>query len=232
MNSIKINNMVVYSPDSSNNLIDYVINKKKILIAINAEKILNANKKLKKIINNNIGYPDGFGAVLAMRKKGLIESKKIPGCELWLEFVNKFYMTKSFYIIGSTNTVINKTVTKLKKQFKGINILNYRDGYIKSNKEKDTLCNDVSILKPDIVLVAMGTPCQEYFMCELHSKHKATYIGLGGSFDIYVGNLNRAPSFFIEKNLEWLYRLFKEPKRITRQIKLIKFIALLYLNKL
>ena len=219
MKSIKINNMVVYSPDSSDNLIDYVINKKKILIAINAEKILNANEKLKKIVNNNIGYPDGFGAVLALRKKGLTQSKKIPGCELWLEFVNKFYMTKSFYIIGSTNTVIKKTIIKLKKQFKGINILNYRDGYIKSNKEKDILCNDISFLKPDIVLVAMGTPFQEYFMYELHSRHKAIYIGLGGSFDIYAGNLNRAPSFFIKKNLEWLYRLYKQPKRIIRQIK-------------
>ena len=224
--------MTVYSPNSSNNLIDYAINKKKILIAINAEKILTNNKKLKSIINSNIGYPDGFGAVIAMRKKGLIKAKKIPGCELWLDIVSKYYLTKSFYLIGSTNKVINETVVKLKKQFKGINILNYRDGFIKSNKEQKELYEDVVNCKPDVVLVAMGSPLQEHFMYELHSKYKAVYIGLGGSFDIYNGDLMRAPTCFIDYNLEWLYRLYKQPRRIVRQVKLVKFIILLYLNKL
>jgi UDP-N-acetyl-D-mannosaminouronate:lipid I N-acetyl-D-mannosaminouronosyltransferase len=77
------------------------------------------------------------------------------------------------------------------------------------------------------VFVAMGSPKQEYLMEKLHQKHKATYQGLGGSFDVYTGAVKRAPKWWLENNLEWAFRLFKEPSRIKRQIHLIRFLILL-----
>ena len=67
---------------------------------------------------------------------------------------------------------------------------------------------------------------------ELGQHHKATYVGLGGSFDIYIGDLKRAPKWWIKNNLEWAYRLLKQPTRIKRQIFLIPFLYKLLLRRL
>ena len=211
-------------------ILKYIENKKTILIAMNAEKILKEEEYLKKIVNENIGYPDGIGAVMALKSKG-IDAVKIPGCELWLNIIEKFRKEKSFYLIGSTKNVITNTVEKLKKEYPNINILGYRNGFLNEN-DKSELKNELLKLKPDIIFVAQGSPRQEYLMAELFKTHPAIYMGLGGSFDIYAGVKKRAPKIFIAMHLEWLYRLLKEPIRIKRQIHLIKFFLLLKLGKL
>ena len=226
----EISGIRTYCFKSKKELLEYVFDKKNILIAINAEKILNDSAELKNIINNNIGYPDGIGAVWALKKKGF-KVEKIPGVELWLDIIRQYSSSKSFYFIGASDEVINETINKLKTDFPEINILNYRNGYLTVG-EKELLTKDLINKKPDVVFVAMGTPKQEYLMDELLKAHPALYMGLGGSFDVYCGKLNRAPKVFLKLKLEWLYRLLKEPTRIRRQIKIIKFLFLLKLNKL
>lgn len=230
MQQIKLLNKSIYTFKDRNELLDYISDKKKILIAMNAEKIIKDDLRLTAIINSNIGYPDGIGVVWALRKKGFYV-EKIAGVELWLEIIKKFKSNKNFYLIGSTGTVINKTVKKLKKDFPGINILNFSNGFL-NNSEKGHLIKDVSEKKPDVVFIAMGTPKQEYFMEELFSIHPALFMGLGGSFDVYCGVMKRAPKILIKFNVEWLYRLLREPSRIVRQMYLIKFIFFLFRNKI
>jgi UDP-N-acetyl-D-mannosaminouronate:lipid I N-acetyl-D-mannosaminouronosyltransferase len=229
-NKSTINDVTIYSFVSKDDFLDYIKDIKKILVAINAEKILNNNIKLKQIINENIGYTDGVGAVMALKQKGF-SAIKIPGSEFWLDIINKYHTTKSFYLIGSTQVIIDNTVKKLKKEYPNISILGYRDGFIKNN-EKEELKQALTTLKPDIVYVAQGTPRQEFLMDELIKVHPALYMGLGGSFDIYGGYKKRAPKLFLDLHLEWLYRLLKEPTRISRQISLVKFLLLLKLNRL
>ena len=226
-----LNGVKTFVPKSPQDLIDFAVNHKKTLIAVNAEKILHATAMTKNFINNNIGYPDGIGAVWALNKKGFKNAIKIPGCELWLDIISHTYKNKTFYLVGGKQNVIEETVKKLKKDFKGINILNYRNGYIKNEFEKTDLINDIINLKPDIVFVAMGSPKQEILMEEIQKRYKATYQGLGGSFDIYTGYLKRAPQFWVKYNLEWAYRLITQPSRIKRQIFLLQFLLLLKLNK-
>lgn len=201
-----------------------------ILIAINAEKIMLPDDKLKELVNENIGYPDGVGAVLALKKRGE-QAGKIAGAEFWLDIVREFYTSKSFYFVGGKKEVINETVEKLEKQFKGINILGYRDGYF-NDSQYDEILADIQLKKPDIVFVAMGSPKQEYIMEEMKEKHPALYMGLGGSFDVYTGSVKRAPKAWINLNLEWAYRLVKQPKRIFRQVALFKFVNLLLTNRI
>lgn len=74
-----------------------------------------------------------------------------------------------------------------------------------------------------MVFVAMGSPKQELLMEEIQHRHKAIFQGLGGSFDVYTGHVERAPKWWVNHNLEFAYRLLKEPKRIKRQIHLIKY---------
>ena len=68
---------------------------------------------------------------------------RIPGCELWLDIVANYYKTKSFYLIGGRKEVIEATIAKLNSKFKGINISNYRDGYIKTEAEELALIEDI-----------------------------------------------------------------------------------------
>lgn len=227
------NGMMFYPFSSFDELIDFAKDKKKLLVAINAEKILHANDLTRNIINNNIGYCDGTGAVMAARQHGGKSAQKIPGCELWLKIIEKlFSQGKSFYFVGSTQDVIDKTVSSLHNDFPGINIVGYRNGYIKSEEERNALIEDVATKKPDVVFVAMGSPKQELLMMEMWKHHAAIYQGLGGSFDVYTGNVKRAPKWWIDHNLEFAYRLLKQPSRIKRQIFLLKFLVLLKLGKI
>ena len=231
MKSAYLNGVITFSPKSRKDLVDYAIKNKKIIVAVNAEKILHATAQSRNIINRNLGYPDGIGAVWALQKKGFKNTVKIPGCELWLDIIAQTYKDKTFYLVGSKPQVIEETVEKLKKEFRGINILNYRNGYIKTDKEKIDLIKDIKILKPDVIFVAMGSPKQELLMEEIQKSHKATYQGLGGSFDVYTGYVDRAPQWFVKFNLEWAYRLIRQPSRIKRQFHLLRFFILLQLNK-
>ncbi len=223
MNSTFIDDIKVYSFSSRKELIEYAEKEKKSLIAINAEKILHATEQTRSLINQNIGYPDGIGAVAALKKKGFKQTIRIPGCELWLDIVRYFYRSKSFFLIGAKEEVIQQTVEKLKKEFPGINLLGYRNGYIKTQDERQQLIQTIARLKPDIVFVAMGSPKQELLIQEMQQHHQAIYQGLGGSFDVYVGNVERAPSWWIKHNLEWAYRLVKQPFKIKRFIYALPF---------
>jgi UDP-N-acetyl-D-mannosaminouronate:lipid I N-acetyl-D-mannosaminouronosyltransferase len=220
----------IYAFSTKEEMLNFISNKKQILIALNAEKLSSKNSTLTNIINNNIGYPDGVGAVLALRKKG-IKSIKIAGAEFWLDIIKKFHQTKSFYIIGGSNDVINKTILKLNKEFPEINICGFRNGYF-NDIELDLLLNDIIKKKPDIVFFALGSPKQEYVMNSFIKKHEALYMGLGGSFDVYVGNKKRAPKFFQNLGLEWFYRLLIEPTRFKRQINLFFFAIKVTFNRI
>lgn len=230
--TIQVNGLKIYPFSSEDELIHYAITSKKILIAINSKKIKNANADLKSLINENIGYIDGVGALLAVKHKGVKNAVKIPGCELWLKIIGKYYRTKTFYFIGGTQLVIEETVRKLNVDFPGIKILGYRNGYLTAQGQKELLLADVEDKKPDIVFVAMGSPVQEYLMQDMHCRHAAIYQGLGGSFDVYVGKVRRAPSFFSKHGMEGIYRAVLEPKkRIKGVLSDIWFLIALYCGK-
>lgn len=230
---IEVRGVKIYPFKSPEELIGFVEEHKGILVAINAEKILHATEQTRGIINRNIGYCDGVGAVMALKKKGCPDVVKIPGCELWLKIVDAWYRKgKSFYLVGSKPEVIETTVDRLVKDYPGIEIAGYRDGYIKSEEEKKTLLNDIAEKKPDVVFVAMGSPKQELLMEEMQCVHPAVYQGLGGSFDVYTGNVERAPKWWVKHNLEWAYRLLRQPSRIGRQIHLVRFWLLVKLGRI
>lgn len=231
MNRIALNGIDVYPFSCEQELYDYVKNHKGILVAVNAEKIVKASNRLREIINHNIGYCDGAGAVKALKKKGCADVVRIPGCELWLKLI-KNNPTSSFYLIGSTDETIHATVEKLKTEYPQVNIAGYRNGFIKTDEEWPALVEDIQEKKPDFVFVAMGSPRQEYFMEELSAIHPAVYQGLGGSFDLYVGNFKRAPKMVQRLNCEWLWRFVAQPARINRILPYFKYARLLYTNRL
>lgn len=232
MDIFSILDIKVHSFASADELISYAWDRKGILVAVNAEKTVNATQQLKDIINQNIGYCDGAGAVKAAKTKGCNKAVRIPGCELWLNIIRKYHKSHSFYLIGTTQDNIEKTVAKLRNEFEGINIVGYRNGFIKDEQQKETLKNDIRKSQPDFVFVAMGSPRQEILMSELTQIHPAVYQGLGGSFDLYIGAFKRAPKVIQYMGCEWLWRFVAQPSRITRITPYLKYASLLYRGKL
>ena len=232
MQQIALGGVGVYPFASADELISYVAEHPAILVAINAEKILHATDELKAIYNRNLGYSDGAGAVLALKKKGHQKACKIAGCELWLKIIERYSREKSFYLVGGKPEVIEETIQKLRADFPRINIVGYRDGYLKGNDD-ETLIADIAEKKPDVVFVAMGSPKQELLMERMQRVHpEAIYQGLGGSFDVYTGRVERAPEWWIRHNLEFAYRLIKQPSRIKRQIHLVRFLFRVMINQI
>lgn len=229
---IELNGMKVYPFGSSRELLDYVDLHKGILVAVNAEKVTKATDETRMVVNNNIGYADGAGVVVAMHKLGRPNAVRIAGCDLWLDIIRDSYKEKSFYLIGGKQEVIEDTINKLKQEYEGINILGYRNGYIKTDEERNALIRDIADKKPDVVYVAMGSPKQEFLMADIMKVHPAIYQGLGGSFDVYTGRVKRAPLWWQKHNVEFLYRFLKQPQRYRREYYRLKFLFWLIIGKL
>ena len=164
MDKVSLNGVEIFPFDSEQQLLHYVDTHKGILVAINAEKILHATEQTRAIINRNIGYCDGAGAQMALKQKGYKDACKIPGCELWLKIITRFYKEKTFYLVGGKPQIVNETVEKLCSEYQDIRIVGYRNGYIKTDEEKRRLIDDIVEKKPDVVFVAMGSPKQELLM--------------------------------------------------------------------
>lgn len=201
------------------------------LIAVNAEKILavRENNELHDILDNQaILYADGISIVWHLRRQG-IPARKVAGCELWVELM-KFAGQNNFSVclIGATESVNKKTAEKLKREF-DLNVTRH-NGFFSDEEE---LLSDLKKNSPRIVTVALGSPKQEYLMQRMLAVHPdALYMGVGGSYDIYVGELKRAPSWMLRANLEFLYRLLQQPSRYKRHARLVRFFLLSLLGRI
>lgn len=231
--SAKIRGIEVHPFRSPDDLIDYIDVRRGMLVAVNAEKTMNADDHLRSLINANTGYCDGAGAVLALKRKGLKDCVRIPGCELWLKIIDRFHSTKTFYLVGSKPEVIEETVGLLKKKYPDIKVVGYRDGFLSDQAQRQALLDDIGSKKPDVVFVAMGSPRQEFLMEEMIKVNPdAIYQGLGGSFDVFSGHQARAPRWWQDHGLEFAYRFYATPKRITRLGPYLRFALRLFTNRL
>ncbi len=233
LTSVALKGINVYNFTSPEALIDYVDAHPAILVAVNAEKVVNAGPQLVEIINDNIGYCDGAGAVKALHFKGHGEAVRIPGCELWLKIIDRFHAEKSFYFVGGKPGVVDEVVEKLRDTYPDIDRRGFRDGFITDGAEREKLIADVASTAPDVVFVAMGSPRQEILMAEMKRLHPgAIYQGLGGSFDVYTGHQQRAPRWWRNHNLEFLYRFYATPMRLPRLKSYLLYAFKLYTGQL
>ena len=159
--------------------------------------------------------PDGIGVVKAAEMLGLPVKGRIPGVEIVQELFQILdENNKSIYLLGAKREVLEKLVEKIIADYPNLRVAGYEDGYV---KDKDAVFEKIAELKPDAVLVALGIPAQELLIHKHYDKfEKGIFIGVGGSFDVLSGTKKRAPELFIKLNLEWLYRIAKEPKRFKR----------------
>jgi N-acetylglucosaminyldiphosphoundecaprenol N-acetyl-beta-D-mannosaminyltransferase len=123
-------------------------------------------------------------------------------------------LKKKVFFLGAKQEVIDALLQVVREKYPNLEVAGAVNGYV---PDKDAVFEDIKALQPDIVLVALGIPAQERLIYKhLSAFSKGIFVGVGGSFDVLSGTKERAPKFFINHNLEWLYRLLKEPSRIKR----------------
>ncbi len=162
--------------------------------------------------------PDGIGVVKAAEQLGKQMNGRVTGVELSAYLIKHAGTTgKSVYFYGAKQEVLDALIAKVKEDNPDINIAGSCNGY--GNCDEQVFA-EIEALKPDLVLVALGIPRQEVLIHRhLANFDKGIFIGVGGSFDVLSGTKKRAPAIFVKCNLEWLYRILKEPKRFGRFFK-------------
>lgn len=193
--------------------------KRMFIVTANPETFMISEKddEMKKILldKNVTLVPDGIGIVKAAKMIDYNIKERITGIDIankLLEYGNE--LNKSIYLFGAKQEVIDSMKEVLEDKYPNLILTGATNGY---EKDKDKIFEKISEVKPDLILVALGIPLQEKLIYKhLDKFSKGIFVGVGGSFDVISGHKKRAPKIFIKLNLEWLYRILKEPKRIKR----------------
>jgi N-acetylglucosaminyldiphosphoundecaprenol N-acetyl-beta-D-mannosaminyltransferase len=167
--------------------------------------------------------PDGIGVIYGARILGTPLKSKLPGIDFITALMADMAKEgKSVFLLGAKPGVAETAAERLKVMHPGLIIAGTHDGYF---KEDAPVVAAVNAAQPDLLLVCLGAPKQELWMQRNQSALRIGLMaGLGGSLDVFAGNVKRAPKAFQKLGLEWFYRLLKEPKRIGRMMKLPKFL--------
>lgn len=226
----------VYNEDKSS-LLKYINGFEKVnIVSGNPEVLFNglSNSELFQEFNSehSVIIPDGVGIVIAAKIAGQPVNEKIAGIEL-AEDILKYCMdnNKPVYLLGTKQETIEKCVLELGRKYENLNICGYRNGFFNTDSCED-LIEEINNKKPYALFAAMGSPRQEKFIIRYMDKLPCSiYMGVGGSFDVFAGDVKRAPRWMIKLGLEWLYRVSNEPRRIKRLGSIPKFILKVMVSK-
>lgn len=197
--------------------VDWAYSKHGQIVTINPEMISAAqsNPEFADIIKKaELVVADGIGVEIGLKILGY-SVKRIAGIDLGKALIEKFTASgKSVAMIGAKPGVVDSAVVNLSKEYQNLNVVYSHDGYFDNDED---IIESVISANPDLILVALGSPKQEFFIHNIKEKlPTSTLIGLGGSFDVWAGVVERAPKIYQKLGLEWLYRTLKEPKRFKR----------------
>lgn len=159
--------------------------------------------------------PDGIGVVKAAERLGYEMHGRVTGVELSEHLLEKAQRKGySVYLYGAKEEVLSALCERIARDYPGLRLCGAKNGY---DWDDDEVFCEISKKAPDIVLVALGIPRQELLISRhLNAFSGGVFVGVGGSFDVLSGVLRRAPALFRRLNLEWLWRIAREPARLRR----------------
>lgn len=212
--------------------VDWAYSKHGQIVTINPEMISAAqsNPEFADIIKKaELVVADGIGVEIGLKILGY-SVKRIAGIDLGKALIEKFTASgKSVAMIGAKPGVVDSAVVNLSKEYQNLNVVYSHDGYFDNDED---IIESVISANPDLILVALGSPKQEFFIHNIKEKlPNSTLIGLGGSFDVWAGVVERAPKIYQKLGLEWLYRTLKEPKRFKRIFPILPLFVLKVLKE-
>ncbi|MFS0644766.1 WecB/TagA/CpsF family glycosyltransferase [Siminovitchia sp. 179-K 8D1 HS] len=202
-------------------------NKKTFIVTANPEIVMHAQRdpEYKNTLRSaDFIVPDGIGIIMGakMLKKPLQE--RIAGFDLMSDLLGVANEERlNVFFLGSRENVIEQAIANVKRDYPHVQICGFHHGYFQGNDPR--VAEMVKTSNPDLVFVALGFPRQEkWIRTYLDTFEKGIFMGVGGSFDVLAGAVKRAPSIWRRLNLEWLYRLIKQPSRWKRMAFLPLFI--------
>jgi len=168
--------------------------------------------------------PDGIGVIKGAAMLGTPLKERVPGVEFAAALLERMAGEGlRLYLLGSKPGTPELARDKLTERFPGLQVVGTHDGYF---QEDGPVVEDIRRSGADVVFVCLGAPKQELWMAKNGEATGAHLLcGLGGSINIFAGTVERAPKFWCDHGLEWLYRLLKEPRRIGRMMKLPLFLV-------
>lgn len=198
-----------------------------VIFTPNTEIVMMAEKDrdFRDVLNSaELVIPDGIGLIHASRIHHLGLTSRVPGIELMDRILKYSHTTRlSVYFFGGKPGTAETAAQKILEKYPNIIVKGTQSGYFTPDEESKII-DSINEAKPDILFVALGAPKQEKWIASHKKILNANIImGVGGSLDVYAGNVKRAPVLFQKLGVEWLYRLLKEPSRIGRMMALPKF---------
>ncbi len=194
----------------------------------NPEIIMCAKKddELKEILNGaDLCTADGIGVVYGAKILNDPVPERVAGFDLTCALLERLARTgEGVFLFGAKPGVADAAKANLEKKYQGINIAGTRNGYF-NTEDEPKIIDEINKSGAKLLLVCLGAPKQEKWI----EAHKAELnvnlcMGVGGTLDVLAGVAKRAPEVFIKLNIEWVYRLLKNPSRIGRFAALPKFI--------
>jgi N-acetylglucosaminyldiphosphoundecaprenol N-acetyl-beta-D-mannosaminyltransferase len=205
-------------------------------VVVNVAKIVNMQKD--KVLADSVNACDlinidGMGVVLGARFLGHDVPERVAGVDLFHELL-KMSARCDFpvYLLGATEDVVSKTAAKVKEQNPNLTIAGFNDGYFWDNEE--AVVNMIKASGAKLLFVAITSPKKENFINKWQDKLGVDFVmGVGGTFDVVAGKVNRAPKWMQEYGLEWVYRVLQEPGRMWKRYLVTnsKFAWLLFKEK-
>lgn len=167
--------------------------------------------------------PDGIGVIYGAKLLGRPLKEKVPGADFAEKLMARMAESSgSVYLLGARPGVAELAGKRLSEKYPGLRIAGTSDGYF---RDDGPVIEKINAARPDLLLVCLGAPRQEKWMMTCRDRLAVPLMaGLGGSLDVYAGVVRRAPERWQRLNLEWLYRLIKQPSRIGRMMKLPLFL--------
>ena len=186
---------------------------------VNAGKIvlMQEDKELEKSVNEaDLINADGQAVVWASKMLGSPLPERVSGIDLMQKLVKRsFEKGYRCYFLGAEEDVVSNLITLYKKKYSNNVIAGYRNGYFKKSDEK-RIAKVISQSNANILFVAITSPKKEIFLNTYKKELKNInfIMGVGGSFDVIAGKVNRAPKWMQDIGFEWLYRVIQEPRRM------------------
>lgn len=163
--------------------------------------------------------PDGVGILWAAKKLGEPMPERVAGYDFLLALLAKMHGT--VYILGGKSDTAEKAGQTIESRYPGVKVVGCCDGFI---TDELALIAELGERQPDLLMVCLGASKQERWMAAHRDLPVGLMAGLGGSVDVLAGTVPRAPLWWREHKLEWLYRLLRQPKRIVRMLHLPRFV--------
>lgn len=199
------------------------------VVTANAEIIMmcQQDKEYNNIVSEqaDLVLPDGAGAVWAGRYLGNEVPERVAGFDLYNQLL-KLSADKGYkaYFFGGAPGVAEAAKNKAEELYPGVQIVGCRNGYF-NETEEEAIIKEINDAAPDMLFVALGAPKQEKWLVKYRNQLKPRVLmGIGGSFDVLAGKMERAPKWMQEASLEWAFRLYKQPSRFMRMLALPKFV--------